>query len=123
MTIKLSVFFITIILLRLCSVMCLETVQRVQQYLAWVCVHCVHRNMAYVPAGRLQLDRRPNLFVVSREQLQPLTQRITVSVSGNWTNATLFSCWYVKLNVQKMTLVLVHDKQCTRGGMHNNVVA
>jgi len=38
--------------------------------------------MAYVPASRPQLDRRPELFVTSRTQLQPNQQRITLSITG-----------------------------------------
>jgi len=35
-----------------------------------------------VPASRLQLEQRPQLFVTERKQLQPLQQRITLSISG-----------------------------------------
>jgi len=50
------------------------------------CVHItlyvLYRSMAYVPASRLQLDQRPQLYVTSRTQLQPLQQRITLSIIG-----------------------------------------
>ena len=35
-----------------------------------------------MPASRLQLDRRTELFVTSRNQLQANQQRITLSISG-----------------------------------------
>ena len=46
-------------------------------FLRWL-----YRSLAYVPASRPQLDRRPELFVTSRKQLRPNQQRITLSISG-----------------------------------------
>ena len=40
------------------------------------------RSLSYVPASRLQVDQRPQLYVTSRKQLQPNQQRITFSITG-----------------------------------------
>jgi len=58
--------------------------------------------MAYVPASRLQLDQRPQLYVTSRTQLQPLQQRITLSIIGIYYVNILFI--YNESKSRKFTL-------------------
>jgi len=56
------------------------------------CTGWLHRSLAYVPAPRLRLDDRPQLFVTSRKQLRPNQQRITLSISGIGTLSLLVVC-------------------------------
>ena len=49
-----------------------------------------------MPASRLQVDQRPQLYVTSRKQLQPNQQRITFSITGT---VTCPSCIRISSNV------------------------
>jgi len=61
--------------------------------------------MAYVPASRPQLDRRPELFVTSRTQLQPNQQRITLSITG-------IGVLFTARSIRSVLLICLHLWYC-----------